>query len=418
MPEKFGLYWLGKDAAIRLADTSAVGELLPIQEESVHFDQAENLLIEGDNLEVLKHLQATYAGKVDMIYIDPPYNTGQQFIYSDRGRTHSDWLNMLYPRLVLARRLLRDDGVLFVSINDVEVHHLRCVLDEIFGEDNYIETFLWTRTNTAPSLSTKSRKTVEYILCYEKIRNARKYLGEKLENGDAPLLNRGNGISELIFPVDSIYFQIPDGIYKKGEYERVELLEDLIVVNGKNSSPCKLRGEFKWSQNKVHEELRLGTFFLVKSLRFAIRFQRMDSDKYKSPTNELNRYIGVGTNETATAELQDLGLSGVFDYPKPVSLIKYLARFSVGKDAIILDFFAGSGTTAEAVLRLNHEDGGSRRFICVQLDEPTDPQSVAFQAGFKTISAITIERIRRVIRGTASYPGLGGAVRFYRHRIK
>ncbi len=421
--EGFGLHWYGKLDAIKEAELAPTGNLIFSEQESVDGKNTDNLFIEGDNLEVLKLLQATYEGQIDMIYIDPPYNTGNDFIYNDRGRSHSDWLNMMYPRLTLARKLLRDDGVIFISINEIEVHHLRCVMDEIFGEDNYIETFLWTRTNTPPSLSLKSRKTVEYILCYEKVRSSRKYEGERLDNGDAPLLNTGNPIADLTFPPGSIRFQIPDGVYPKGQYKKTEILEDLVVVDGVNQGKCRLKGAFKWSQERVLAEIRLGTYFLIKSNRFSIRFQRVDSGKYKAPTNmidvkqlelELNRHIGIGTNEAASYELEQLGLGGVFDYPKPVSLIQYLIRFSVDKEATILDFFAGSGTTAEAVLALNKEDGGDRRFICIQMPEATDPQSKAYQAGYKRISDITKERIRGVVYGTRNAQGLGGGFTVYK----
>lgn len=421
---EFGLHWYGKADAIKEAELPPVGKLRFCEEVGLDGDATNNLLIEGDNLEVLKLLLATYEDRIDMIYIDPPYNTGQDFVYKDRDRSHSDWLNMMYPRLALARRLLRNDGVIFISINEIEVHHLRCVMDEIFGEDNFIETFLWTRTNTPPSLSVKSRKTVEYILCYEKVRNNRKYKGERLENGDAPLLNTGNPITELTLPAGTIRFHIADDIYPKGKYEKVELLDDLTIKDGVNQGDCRLRGAFKWSQERVLTEVALGTYFLVKSKRFSIRFQRVESDKYKAPTNridakyteiELNRHIGIGTNETASQELEMLGLGGIFDYPKPVSLIQHLIRFSVRKEAIILDFFAGSGTTAEAVLSMNQEDGGKRSFICIQLPEVTKPESAAFQAGYMCISDITKERIKRVIYGTQNTAGMGGGIKVYKH---
>lgn len=420
------LQWIGKEQAFLEADTPPQGELIACPEQSIDFEATNNRLLIGDNLEILKHMQSTHLGRVDMIYIDPPYNTGKDFVYRDRGRTHAEWLNMMVPRLVLARRLLHDDGVIFVSINEVELHHLRCVMDEIFGEDNYIETFVWTKTNTAPSLSLKSRKTIEYIVCYEKVRNRRRYRGEPIANGDAPLLNRSNPISILQFPKGSIRFHIPDGVYKKGAYERVELLEDVEVRVGVNSHPCIVRGAFKWTQDRLNEEIKRGTYFLIKSKRFSIRFQRVDMNKYKAPTNwidrkhidpEIGRHVGVGTNEAASLELQALDLGGVFDYPKPVSLIQYLIRFSTHREACILDFFAGSGTTAAAVLAQNKTDGGNRHFICIQIPEATDPQSTAYRAGYSTISDITVARIHRVIRGTEQVKGLGGGCRVYRHAL-
>ena len=363
-----------------------------------------------------------------MIYIDPPYNTGKDFVYQDdfmdnianykeitkqttranaetNGRYHTDWLNMMYPRLKLARNLLRDDGVIFISISNEEYSNLKKICDEIFGENNYIETFLWTKTSTPPSLSNKSRKTVEYILCYEKFRNNNKYKGEPLENGDAPLLNSGNKSIILKFPSDTIKFKIKDGLYKKGKYDKVELLNDINVKDGTNYQEVALKGEFKWTQDTLNEELKKGTYFLIKSEKFSIRFQRIfNEEMYKIPTNfineknmniDLNSKDNIGTNETANKELLDINMDKIFDYAKPTSLIKYISKFIVDKGDIILDFFSGSSTTAHAVMQLNMEDGGNCKFIMAQLPKLTDEKSEAYKAGYKNICEIGKERIRR-----------------------
>lgn len=432
--EKYKFEWKGKSKAIKESQKQSTGTLRPCMEESKNWDSTENLYIEGDNLEVLKLLQKTYHGKVKMIYIDPPYNTGNDFVYPDNykdnlqnyleltgqvdgegkklgtnaeasGRYHTNWLNMMYPRLRLARNLLSDDGVIFISIANEEQANLKKVCDEIFGEDNFIETFIWTKTSTPPSLSTKSRKTVEYILCYEKYKNSTKYKGELLANGDAPLLNSGNNIRILEFPKGIIKFNIRDGIYKSGKYEKIDLIDDLIVNNGFNENQIKIAGEFKWTQDKLNQEIVDGTYFLIKTDKFSIRFQRgTREDNFKTPTNfinekqmkiELNSTNGIGTNEVAGKELEQLGLKAIFDYTKPTTLIKYLAKFVTRDNDIVLDFFSGSATTAHAVMQFNAKDKCNRKFIMVQFPELTVEKSEAYKAGYKNICQIGKERIRR-----------------------
>ena len=430
--ERYNFIWNGKGRSLRLSQTPSLGTLRPCKGESKNWDTTRNLYIEGDNLEVLKLLQKSYYGKIKVIYIDPPYNTGKDFVYKDdfhdsienykkitgqvddsgkeistntetSGRYHTNWLNMMYPRLRLARNLLRNDGVIFISIDDNEVHNLRKICDEIFGEDNFVDYFLWTKTSTPPSLSNKSRKTVEFVLCYEKEKNNYRYYGSELENDDAPLLNTGNPIKTLTFHVGTINITfIESGVFKAGKYGKVELMNDLVVKDGKNANDVIINAEFKWGQDTLNEEISRGTYFLIKSDKFSIRFQRMDNKgKYKTPNNfiniELNKKSDVGTNESAVKELESLGLNGMFDYPKPVSLIEYIIKMITKEDreAIVLDFFAGSSTTAHAVRQLNAKDEGNRRFIMVQLPEPTDENSQAYKAGYKNISEIGKERIRR-----------------------
>lgn len=433
--EKYGLNWTGKQQAKKVAQEDIINKTLKyVPEDSKNADTTENLYIEGDNLEVLKLLRQNYYNAIKMIYIDPPYNTGNDFIYNDdysmsseesdiqegnnselderytvnqksSNKYHSNWLNMMYARIKVAKDLLKDDGVIFISIANEEQSNLKKICDEIFGEENFIETFIWTKTSTPPSLSTKSRKTVEYILCYEKYRSNNKYKGELLDNGDAPLLNSGNNVKVLEFPSGKIKFNIEDGIYNIGTYEKVELLDKLIVENGVNKNTVRLVGEFKWTQERLEEEIKEGTYFLIKSNKFSIRFQRSLRElDYKTPTNficdkhieiELNSSNHIGTNETAGKELASLGLKAIFDYTKPISLIKYLLKFITEKNDIILDFFSGSSTTAHAIMKLNEEDNNNRKFIMIQLPEKTDENSEAFKAGYKNICEIGKERIRR-----------------------
>lgn len=440
--ERYRLNWAGKSEAFRVMQEASASTLVPCRKESVDFDNTQNIFIEGENMEVLKVLQKSYFGKVKMIYIDPPYNTGNDsFIYPDRfsesreeymrrvgdkdengymlrdgmfrknskenGQYHSNWLNMMMPRLYLAKSLLREDGVIFISIDDNEVHNLRLLMNEIFGEENFIEVFSWVKTSTPPGLSNKSRKTIEYILVYEKNKTNYKYKGELLDGGDQPLLNTGNSLRILTFPKEKVFFKIPDGEYKNGTYDRIRLVDSIQINNGLAVSDVQIEGEFKWTQKTLDEEVAKGTTFIVKSDKFAIRFIRNNEVGHKAPTNLLkDKYItpiiskkenGVDTNEQSSAELENLLGGCYFSFPKPVSLVKHIANFvsDLDKNDIILDFFAGSGTTAHAVMQLNREDGGNRKYICVQLPEPCDANSEAGKAGYKTIADIAKERIRR-----------------------
>lgn len=441
--EAYEFTWVGKRAAIAEAGKPIRKTLRPCPEESKDWDSTENLYIEGDNLDVLKLLQESYLGKVKMIYIDPPYNTGSDFIYRDdfaqsreeydeelgvyneardrlfrntetNGRFHSDWCSMIYPRLVLSRNLLREDGVIFISIDENEVSAMQQICNEVFGAANYAATFIWTKTSTPPALAYKCRKTVEYVLAYEKKWTPQKYFGSMLDNGDAPLLNTGNPIKTLLFPKDSVRFNfIENGIISAGEKEKTVLEDDIHVENGRNINSFRLTGQFKWGQDTLSNEISTGTYFLIKTEKFSIRFQRVgNDDSYKTPTNfmniELNSAVGVGTNESAVKELGGLQLGQFFDYPKPTTLIEALCSMTCKfeRDALILDYFSGSATTAHAVMKLNADDGGNRNFIMVQLPEETEETSEAYRAGFSNICEIGKERIRRAGDKVKSEAGL------------
>lgn len=408
--ERYRLEWPGKREAIVTANLPTTKTLRPVREDSVDFDTTQNLYIEGDNLEILKLLQESYLGKIKVIYIDPPYNTGSDFIYNDNftqeseefksesgqideynqrlvanpdtaGRYHSDWLSMIYPRLKLARNLMSNEGVIFVSIGVEEVSNLKKVMDEIFGESNFIEIFSWVKTSTPPALSTKSRKTNEYILCYEKSWNPFKYEGELLDGGDQPLLNSGNSERVLKFPKNKVKFSskhFPNGIYSPCKPDRVKLINTIEIKDGFSTSDIELEGEFKWKQDFLNDEIEKGTTFIVKSDILSIRFIR-EGEGYKRPTNFIKeKYITplinkktdeVGTNENATSELYNLMGNDVFSYPKPVSLIKFLINFIVKENDIVLDFFSGSATTAEAVMNWSIVNENKLKYILVQLPE-------------------------------------------------
>jgi adenine-specific DNA-methyltransferase len=436
--EYYRFTWAGKSQARQEAHKPSTGTLRPAKEESLDWDTTENMYIEGDNLEVLKLLQKSYAGKIKMIYIDPPYNTGKDFVYKDNykdnlknyqevtgqidsegnktstnsdsdGRYHSNWLNMMYPRLRLARNLLKEDGVIFVSIGVEEFSNLKSLMNEIFGEVNFVEVFSWVKTSTPPALSTKSRKTNEYILCFEKNKNNLKYNGELLEGGDQPLLNTGNSVRILEFPKEKVYFKETsfNNNVLKGKPDRVELLDDLNLINGYSTKDFRMVGEFKWTQEFLNNEIEKGTLFIIKSDKLSIRFIR-DEEGYKRPTNFIKEKLispiinkpknNVGTNENASKKLIELMDGDYFDYPKPVSLIKYLTNFVCIDDDIVLDFFSGSCTTGESTLRYNLENPTQLQFIQVQLPEKTEEKSEAFKAGYITIPEIGKERIRRVVQ--------------------
>lgn len=467
--EFYQFTWPGKAEARREAARSIKKTLRPVPEDSVEWDTTQNLYIEGDNLEVLKLLQKSYMGKIKMIYIDPPYNTGKDFVYHDDftttaaendiaegntdelgsryrknldtdGRFHSKWCSMIYSRLLIARSLLTEHGVIFISIGVEELDNLQKICTEVFGADNFIEVFSWVKTSTPPSLATKSRKTNEYILCYENNKSAIKYNGVALDGGDAPLLNAGNTYTVLKFPKDKVYFKqskFPDGIYTPHCKNRVELLDEIEITDGYATTDFHLKGEFKWTQDFLDEEVRLGTTFIVKSDEFSIRFIRA-GEGYKRPTNFIKDNIitplidkpnsGVGTNENASSHLNSLmDDSDVFSYPKPVSLIKYLTNFIIEDCDIVLDFFSGSATTAESTMRYCLENCEKRnlKYILVQLQENLDEMlntadavtRVIIENGIRfldkynkphVLTELAKERIRRAGRKIKEKAGLQG----------
>lgn len=346
-----------------------------------------NFLLEGDNLHSLKLLEKTHEGKIDVIYIDPPYNTGNKdFIYNDSfvdktdGYSHSKWLSFMSERLEIARELLSDEGVIFISIDDNEQAQLKLLCDEVFGENNFIANYKWNKTATAPSLSQKVRNKYEYILCYEKNRNNLNYNGGYIDGGDIPLLNRGNNLRDILFKKETVKFSF-DGILKAGVYDRVTLKNDLTIKNGRANTDFTINGEFKWTQDNLNKEIEIGTTFIIKSQKLSVRFIRNEL-KTKRPSDIISKdECGVDTNEIAKKELQLLVPNNNMDYPKPKSLIKYLLKFNEDNrtNSIILDFFAGSGTTGHAIMQLNKEDGGNRKYILCTNNENNICEEVTYQ---------------------------------------
>ncbi len=432
--ERYQFTWPDKRQAIVTANAPISKTLRPCREESVNFDETENLYIEGDNLEVLKLLQETYLGKIKMIYIDPPYNTGSDFVYNDNfsidrdkyleesgqfdevgnrleknlesnGRFHTDWLNMMYPRLKLARNLLTEDGVIFISIDDNEQENLKKICDEIFGESNFIGTLIWSKKRKGSFLSKNIISMTEYVHVYFKNKNDNLGLyGGKPDNDESqPLIKRTNQISTLSIPKNVVETKLKNGIYKNGVYgsdvNPIKLLDDVKVENNRIVNDFRIEGPFIWSQSMFDSQLEKGAKFIINTKNFQIRvFKVQDDNSFKGLSSYIDGIKIKGTNEDAYEGLEKLfNVKKIFDYSKPHNFIKYLLLSATffNKEAVVLDFFSGSSSTAHATMQLNAEDDGSRKFIMVQLPEETDEKSEAYKAGYQNITEIGKERIRR-----------------------
>lgn len=343
----------------------------------------DNLIIKGNNLLALHTLKEEFAGKVKLIYIDPPYNTGSDsFQYNDRFN-ESTWLTFMRNRLVVAKDLLANNGTIFIQCDDHEQAYLKILMDDVFNSQNFVETFIWKNTDNAPTLSKKTRKNIEFIHCFEKkIDNSKGYVGRDSDNDDAPLLNSGNPITILEFKPGIIEFRIPDGIYKKDNYDKVELLNDLTVENGKNKNAIKLKGRFKWQQSFLVDEVIRGTYFLIKSNKFSIRYQReiasnMAPDKLIDDVY-LSKAIGIETNEDSKKHIDTLKLK-FNSYPKPETLIAFLIKAVTNENDMVLDYHLGSGTTAATAHKMK------RQYIGIeQMDYVED---------------VVVERLKKVIEG-------------------
>ncbi|TAK40819.1 MAG: site-specific DNA-methyltransferase [Saprospiraceae bacterium] len=414
-PERFGLSWPGKRDCFRLIQEPSTGTLLPSPEESLNWDTTQNLFLEADNLEALKLLQKSYYGKVKMIYIDPPYNTGKDFIYPDRyaenlrtylaytgqandegyrfttnpdtdGRFHSRWLNMMYPRLFLAKNLLRDDGVIFVSIDDNEVINLRAMMNEVFGEENFVASFIWKRRQNVDSRSKNGASTDhEYLICYGKtpsgvLKGAEKDLTKYSNPDDDP---KGDWMSADM-----------TGLATKDQ--RPNLHYDLEDPSTKIVYPCPPTG-WRYEKKRMSTLIENKEIIFPKTVEGRPRRKKFLKD-LQSDFTGFSTVLNTVFNTQATRELRSLfDDKEYFDFPKPWELLALVFKTVVDEDDLILDFFSGSSTTAHAVLDLNKTDGGNRRFILVQLPEPVEENSEAAKAGYRSIADIGKERIRRVI---------------------
>lgn len=449
--ENYNFTWHGKRRAARLAQTPSTGTLRPCKEESVDFDNTQNLFIEGDNLEVLKLLQKSYHRKVKMIYIDPPYNTGNDFVYEDdfkdgvkhylevtnqidsegkkfgtnsssTGRYHTNWLNMMYPRLKLARNLLCDDGVIFISIDDKEQANLKKLCDEVFGEENFVSQLIWEKKKKGTFLSNSITSVKEYIFVYSKnITDFAGLIGEiNSETETYPCINSSNKRELRKIPAGiSSKYKEQNYELKKGERISVSTMDlilhsDLVIKNGKLDKELILEGNWRYTQDLMSEYATKKELYITqdlylrrivneprhKTLKDLLSRVGDDNNSHYNKINISNLFSdGWGSNEDGEEELRILlGKKGLIEFPKPRKLIEKLIASLRDKEAIILDFFAGSGTTAHAVLDLNKEDLGVRKSIVVQLPEVTDEKSEAFKAGYKNIAEIAKERIRRAAK--------------------
>lgn len=429
--ERYQFTWPDKKKSILLANSPISATLRPCKEESVDFDTTENLYIEGDNLDVLKLLQETYLGKVKMIYIDPPYNTGNDFVYNDdfaenateylansgqydeqgnrlfqntesNGRFHTDWLNMIYPRLKIAKDLLADDGVIFISIDDCEIDNLKKMCDEIFAARNHVATIL-REAIKGGSQSKNIRNVHDYVVCYAKNIDLIDFTGIEVEGIELNLEDeygkyaRGRelnkwGAGSRREDAPSLFYPIPG---PNGE--------DVYPIRNDGSE-----GRWRLGKQKMFELLKAGNaIFEPRGDGTYIVYQKIrdDSPKIKQFTTWFSEnYINAKGTEEVKGLFQQT--TAIFDFSKPSNLIKDLILMSNSTEGIVLDFFSGSATTAHAVMQLNAEDGGKRKFICVQLPEVCDEKSEAYKAGYKTICEIGKERIRRAGRKIKEENGL------------
>jgi adenine-specific DNA-methyltransferase len=414
--ERYNFTWNGKGRALRLSQTPSLGTLRPCKEESKNWDTTQNLYIEGDNLEVLKLLQKSYYGKIKMIYIDPPYNTGKDFVYKDdfhdslenykritgqvdgngkaistntetSGRYHTDWLNMMYPRLRLARNLLSDDGVIFISIDDHEAHNLRKICDEIFGEDNFAGEIIRKTKSMTGDEGSGFNLQHENLVIYAKNKDNLVLYGEEKD-----FKNYANPDND------------PNGEWTSGDPSAKSGGESTyfeIVNPYTNKIDLPPKGRY-WAFSKatLNKYIESGKIKFKKEhgdneRGFIFKRYKSELKSLFNPVNSLFPIENDYMNQVGTKEVQEILKGEYFSNPKPVLFIKKLVKYSVSKNGIILDFFSGSATTAHAVMQLNAEDGGNRKFIMVQLPEPTDEKSEAYKAGYKNICEIGKERIRR-----------------------
>ena len=438
--ERYQFTWPDKRNAIRLANAPINKTLRPCREESVDFDNTENLYIEGDNLEVLKLLRENYLGKVKMIYIDPPYNTGNDFVYNDdfaqgktefesqsglfddegnrmadpmvqntesNGRFHTDWLNMIYPRLKVSKDLLTDDGVIFISIDDNEVENLQKVCDEIFGEHNFVAQIPWRKRTAKSDVPFGISQDYEWIVCYAK----------------------SNTFSASIEGEGRKYYETPD--FPNRPWRVHDLTKQttaserpnsyFTIVNPKTGDEYPANPNRTWAiTEETFKEYYAASrivfpndYDFLKISKPVLRYWKEDDmkkagDDYGRVAVSSKLPDSIGMSQDGTKEITGLFDGKIFSFPKPSSLIRFFSKIINSTDALVLDFFSGSATTAHAVMQLNAEDGGNRRFIMVQLPELTDEKSEAYKAGYKNICEIGKERIRRAGKKIKEAAGLQG----------
>ena len=417
--ERYNFTWNGKSEAKKIALTPSTGTLRPCKDESKDWDTTQNLYIEGDNLEVLKLLQKSYHKKVKMIYIDPPYNTGKDFVYKDNfrdniknyleitgqvdsagnklstnsetsGRYHSDWLNMMYPRLKLARNLLKDDGVIFISIDDNEVSNLRKLCDEIFGEDNFVSELIWKKKAGGGSDTKFYTTDHEYILCFAKNINMVERFFIPMNDSQ----KKEYKYKDTNF--DKLGFYKRKNLYQTGiETDRPNLRYAIEAPDGSKILPPTI---WRWSRETFEIAYKEGKIDILQNNNGEWQvFTKMylyeeSEERLIKPRSILTDY---GLTRDGNSDIKNIFKNSYFDYPKPIKLLEHFLQVMTKSNDLVVDFFSGSATIAHAVMKLNSEDDGNRKFICVQLPETTDEKSEAYKAGYKNICEIGKERIRR-----------------------
>lgn len=414
--ENYSFNWFGKKDCYKIIKEKSNATLKKDEDENIL--DGDNVFIEGDNLEVLKLLQTSYHKKVKMIYIDPPYNKDKDFVYKDTwkdsiddylvqtgqksdegyttskeqstGRRHTNWLNMIYPRLWLSRNLLKDDGVIFVSIDDDEVHNLRKVMDEIYGEENFVEQIIWKK-RAAPPNDKVIASTHEYIVIYAKNKDFIKLYRQSRNKEQLSRYKNPDNHPKGKWIPDNLMANVKGGRFSKSLY--------FPIVNpytNEEHYPSS-NGNWRYSRETIRRLEKEDALYFGENKKGRPKLKRFLCDVQEGVPFSTD-WNNVGYGNTATREVSDLfGSINYFETPKPVTLLKDLMKLSSKENDIILDFFAGSGTTAHAVMDLNKEDNGNRKYILVQLPEATDEKSEAYKNGYKKISDITKERIKRVI---------------------
>lgn len=443
--ERYVLNWAGKSDAFRVMQRPTSATLSPCREESVDFDNTQNIFIEGENMEVLKVLQKSYFGKVKMIYIDPPYNTGNDsFVYPDKfseskeeymrrvgdkdedgymvrdamfhknskenGQYHSNWLNMMMPRLYLAKSLLREDGVIFVSIDDNEVHNLRLLMNEIFGEENYLGTISNTNNPKGRSDDKYIATAHEYVIVFAKLIDSIKWRGFKLTEEVIKRYNKTDEKGEKYREIDlrktgendlredrpNLFYYFYYNEATKDLFPSKEIIEKEAYIRIKPQREDGREGNWRWEIGTSIDNLQLliPKFMPNRKIWGIMTMDYLNKRGLLKPTSSW--CFKDVNSERGSEEFVELGFNKrTFPKPKPIGTIKRCLMLNTEKDDLIIDFFAGSSTTAHAVMQLNKEDGGNRKYICIQLPEKCDEKSEAYKAGYKTIAEISKERIRR-----------------------
>lgn len=433
----YGLNFVGRNFARAKYAQKTEKELRLNNTLSKNIDTTENLVLKGDNLDSLKILKNHYSGKIKCIYIDPPYNTtSEEFIYPDKfdkeeaevlglanlsesdfarmdfsfktKKSHNGWLAFMYPRLLLARDLLSKDGVIFISIDDNEVAQLRLLMDDIFGEENFVSEFIWEKKKKPSFLHNNVGKLSEYIICY--LKNSTETFPFSVESTTKgkkyPFNNAGNSMGELVFPAGTVQFKMPDSTVEPQDMSegniKTILKTQLIIKNGVNSNEFILEGEFRYSQDTLNEIIKNKEGIVVSKIPFRPNHIKKGGEIKKMKNMFSPVHYEMETNEDGTAQLVELLGDEIFTNPKPVKLINTIIKSVTYDDdnSIILDFFAGSGTTGHAVMQLNAEDGGNRKFILCQIDEPIKEDKPAYKFCLDSkllpvISSLTIERLKR-----------------------